>query len=144
MILTLSFPNPNLRSLDVTALKETEDKLKAAISDFNKTKSITTLEESTTQHSTILSFLSWILGSFSLTTWTAIALIILLVYKYRSHQPGTGSNPVQVTVNNRNDEQPNLLAREHPQQFDDAVVPLQTDITATTRHYNNTVLNACE
>ncbi len=141
----LSFPSPNLRSLDVTALKETEDKLKAAISDFNKTKSITALEESTTQHSTVLSFLSWILGSFSITTWIAIALIILLVYKYRSRQPGTGSNPVQITVNNRNDEQPPLLAREHPRQFDDAVVPLQTNAAAaSTTHYNNNVLDVRE
>ncbi len=100
----ISFQVPKLLSLDTAELKKTETSLRDAVAHYN-TKTLEVLRQSTYEHSSLLSIRSWIIGSFSFSTWCCIGVLAYILYKYLSRRnTSTNGNPVNIRITTINEE----------------------------------------
>jgi len=101
LVLVGNYTPPVISSLDLSEIQHTRIQLQHAIVHSQYVSTNHTLHTISDSHSSILSFLSWSLGSISFTTWLIIGIIIYVWYRYRQPNGHSGSGNINIALMER-------------------------------------------
>lgn len=101
LVLIGNYTPPVISSLDLSEIQHTRIQLQHAIVHSQYVSTNHTLHTISDSHSSILSFLSWSLGSISFTTWLIIGIIIYVWYRYRQPNGHSGSGNINIALMER-------------------------------------------